>query len=42
MEPAEAGGAVVQSVGRATPGQQVMGSIPTTGARSLLVWSVSL
>ena len=35
------GGAVAQSVERATPGQEVYGSISTVAARSLLVGSVS-
>ena len=34
------GGAVAQSVERATPGQEVPGSIPAVAARSLLVGSV--
>ena len=36
------GGAVAQSVERATPGQEVPGSIPAVAARSLLVGSVSV
>ena len=36
------GGAVVQSVERATPGEEVPGSIPAVAARSLLVGSVSV
>ena len=36
------GGAVAQFVERATPGEEVMGSIPTVAARSLLVESVSV
>ena len=36
------GGAVAQSVERATPGEEVLGSIPTVAARSLLVGSVSV
>ena len=36
------GGAVVQSVERATPGEEVPSSIPTVAACSLLVGSVSL
>ena len=35
------GGAVAQSVERATPGQEVPGSIPAVAARPLLVGSVS-
>ena len=35
-------GVVAQSVERATPGQQVPGSIPAVAARSLLVGSVSV
>ena len=34
--------AVAQSVERATPGQEVVSSIPTPGARSLLVGPVSV
>ena len=36
------GGAVAQSVERATPGEQVPGSIPAVAACSLLVGSVSV
>ena len=36
------GGAVAQSVERATPGEEVPGSIPAVAARSLLVGSVSV
>ena len=36
------GGAVAQSAERATPGQEVPGSIPAVAARSLLVGSVSV
>ena len=36
------GGAVAQSVERATPGEEVSGSIPAVAARSLLVGSVSV
>ena len=36
------GGAVAQSVERATPGEEVPGSIPAGAARSLLVGSVSV
>ena len=36
------GGAVAQSVERATPGQEVPGSIPAVAAHSLLVGSVSV
>ena len=36
------GGVVAQSVERATPGQEVPGSIPAVAARSLLVGSVSV
>ena len=36
------GGAVGQSVERATPGEEVPGSIPAVAARSLLVGSVSV
>ena len=36
------GAAVAQSVKRATPGEEVLGSIPTVAARSLLVGSVSV
>ena len=35
-------GAVAQSVQRATPGEEVPGSIPAVAARSLLVGSVSV
>ena len=35
------GSAVAQSVERATPGEEVPGSIPVVAARSLLVGSVS-
>ena len=35
-------GAVAQSVERATPGEEVPGSIPVVAARSLLVGSVSV
>ena len=35
-------GAVAQSVGGATPGEEVPGSIPAVAARSLLVGSVSV
>ena len=35
-------GAVAQSVKRATPGEEVLGSIPDVAARSLLVGSVSV
>ena len=35
-------GAVAQSVERATPDQEVPGSIPDVAARSLLVGSVSV
>ena len=35
-------GAVAQSVERATPGEEVLGSIPAVAARSLLVGSVSV
>ena len=38
----KAGGPVAHSVGRATPGQGVLGSIPAVAARSLLVGSVSV
>ena len=34
--------AVAQSIERATPGEEVVGSIPVSGARSLLVVSVSV
>ena len=37
-----AGGAVAQSVERASPGEEVLGSIPALAARSLLVGSVSV
>ena len=37
-----AGGAVAQSVERATPGEEVPGSIPAVAARSLLVGLVSV
>ena len=40
--PATQGGAVAQSVERATPGKKVPGSIPAVAARSLLVGSVSV
>ena len=36
------GGAGAQSVERATPGQEVPGSIPAVASRSLLVGSVSV
>ena len=36
------GSAVAQSVGRATLGEEVLGSIPAVAARSLLVASVSV
>ena len=36
------GVAVAQSVERTTPGEEVVGSIPTVAARSLLVGSVSV
>ena len=36
------GGAVAQSVERATPGQEVLGSITAVAARSLLVGAVSV
>ena len=36
------GGAVAQSVERATPGKEVPGSIPAVAARSILVRSVSV
>ena len=36
------GGAVAQSVERATPGEKVPGSIPAVAARSLLVGSMSV
>ena len=36
------GGAVDQSVERTTPGEEVLGSIPTVAARSLLVGLVSV
>ena len=36
------GGAVAQSVERATPGEEVPGSIPVEAARSLLAGSVSV
>ena len=35
-------GAVAQSVERATPSEEVLGSIPAVGARSLLVGSMSV
>ena len=35
-------GAIAQSVGRATPGKEVVGSIPAVAARSLLVGLVSV
>ena len=35
------GGAIAQSVECVTPGEEVQGSIPAEGARSLLVGSVS-
>ena len=35
------GGGLAQSVERATPGEEVQGSIPAVAARSLLVGSVS-
>ena len=37
-----AGGAVAQSIERATPGEEVPVSIPAVAARSLLVGSVSV
>ena len=36
------GGAVAQSVESATPGEEVLGSIPAAAARSLLVGSVTV
>ena len=36
------GGAVAQSIERATPGKEVLGFIPAVAARSLLVGSVSV
>ena len=39
---ASPGGWVAQSVERATPGEEVPGSIPVVAARSLLVGSVSV
>ena len=36
------GSAVAQSIERATPGEEVPGSIPIVAARSLLVGSVSV
>ena len=36
------GGAVAQSVERATPGEEITGSIPSVVARSLLVGSMSV
>ena len=36
------GGAVAQSVERATPGEEVPGSIPAVAARSLQIGSVSV
>ena len=36
------GGAVAQSVERATPSEEVPGSIPAVASRSLLVGSVSV
>ena len=36
------GGAVAQPVERATPGEEVLGSIPAVAVRSLLVESVSV
>ena len=36
------GGAVAQSIERATPGEEVLGSIPAVAARSVLVGSLSL
>ena len=36
------GGAVAQSVKRATPGEEVPGSIPAVASRSLLVGSMSV
>ena len=38
----ELGDEVAQSVERATPGEEVLGSIPSVAARSLLVESVAL
>ena len=40
--PPPEGGAVAQSVERATPGEEIPGSIPIGAARSLLVGSVSV
>ena len=40
--PLNKGGTVAQLVERATPGQEVLGSIPAVAARSLLVGSVSV
>ena len=42
LSPTPMGDAVAQSVERATPGQEVPGSIPAVAARSLLVGSVSV
>ena len=36
------GGAVAQSIERATPGEEVLGSIPAVAARSVLVGSLSV
>ena len=36
------GGAITQSVERAIPGEEVLGSIPAVAAPSLLVGSVSV
>ena len=40
--PCASGGVVAQLVERATPGEEVPGSIPAVAARSLLVGSVSV
>ena len=42
IERIETAGAVALSVERATPGEEVLGSIPAVAVRSLLVGSVSL
>ena len=42
LEPLSAEGAVAQSVERATPDEEVAGSIHAVAARSLLVGSVSV
>ena len=42
FNPGRGGGVVAQSVERATPGEEILGSIPAVAARFLLVGSVSV